>query len=286
MSIDKIFFLGVGNTALALADLCRDGDRSAAPAAPLSGTTRSAAKRELLQRHGIEPLLDDGENSSLLALEAAAAGASVLVSYPPDANGASDLRYAPCLKAAKKIVYISSTGVYDGVEGAIDESTALADEPSDSARQRLASENFWRERGACVLRAPGLYGPESGLHLRLLAGSYNIPGDGSNYVSRIHLDDLAAIIAAAFIRSEPGSLYLVGDLKPASHLEVVSWLCEMLNLPLPPYRPLNAVPPTLRGNRRVDSSRVREDMHLELRYPTYVEGFSDCLRRCRALQKD
>ncbi|MBU6450636.1 MAG: hypothetical protein KGS72_02580 [Cyanobacteria bacterium REEB67] len=285
IAADKILLLGVGNTALALADLIHKINSSSTDSVLLSGTTRSAAKKEVLAASGIVPLLDDGQRFSLDLIEAAADEACVLISYPPDASGASDRRYAPLLTSAAKIVYISSTGVYDGIEGAIDEATALPDQPSEGARLRLASEDFWRERGACVLRAPGLYGPESGLHLRLLAGSYSIPGDGSNYVSRIHLDDLAAIIAAAFVRAEDGALYLVGDLKPAQHLEVVGWLCEKLSLPLPPFLPLNAVPPTLRGNRRIDASLLRKDFGLDLRYPTYVEGFSDCLRRCSALRQ-
>jgi hypothetical protein len=278
-STKKILLLGVGNTAFALADFYLNSDEHGSQRL-LFGTTRSADKTLTLLDRRIEPIHDDGSDTCLSAIEAAAEDACVLVSYPPDPGGVSDLRYAPLLQKAVKIVYISSTGVYEGLDGRIDEATALPASHSASGERRLAAESFWRERSACILRAPGLYGPQTGLHLRLLSGSYRLPGDGSNHVSRIHLDDLASIIDAAFGLAAQGSVYVVGDLKPATHFEVVSWLCQKLSLPLPPSQPLAAVSATLRGNRQIDSSRLRNDLQLELLYPTYVEGFTDCLSKC------
>ena len=160
--------------------------------------------------------------------------------------------------------------------GKIDENTVCVRDGASVVR--LDAEQFWRvENGACVLRAPGLYGPKNGLHKRLLSGTYKLPGDGSNFVSRIHLDDLAHVIDSAFKWAQKGSLYAVGDLKPSTHLEAVSWLCERLHLPLPPSVPIDQVGPTLRGNRQIDSSLMREQLSVELKYPTYVEGFSQCL---------
>jgi hypothetical protein len=288
MTLAKVVMLGVGNTALALASLYKGG-------ISLYGTTRSAAKAGALPDLGIQPLLDAGESSSsedseafLAKLSEVAAGALVLVSYPPDGLGGaaagggdtvgfSDRRYSPALKAANKIVYISSTGVYGKASGIIDEKTICVGDAHSVPR--LAAEIFWRGQGACVLRAPGLYGPQTGLHQRLLAGTYRLPGDGSNYVSRIHLDDLAQVIDAAFRLAAPGSLYVVGDLKPCSHIEAVTWLCNLLNLPLPPSVPLEVVAPSLRGNRQIDSSCMRSQLQVALRYPTYIEGFSQCLGR-------
>jgi len=287
----KVILLGVGSCALALVDFYRD--KIDAGRIALYGTTRSAEKLPVLASLGIQPLLDS--NSDLLAsddlseanardvqfieqLRNLAKDAFILVSYPPPRDGAknlSDMRYGAALSQAKKIVYISSTAVYGSASGVINEDTPTSSEGQYAPR--LSSEKFWQKRGACVLRAPGLYSPQTGLHKLLLSGKYKLPGDGSNYVSRIHLDDLAVIIDAAFQRAECGSLFVVGDERPATHIEVVSWLCQKLDLPMPPAVPIEDVHLTLRGNRQIDSSRVLRQLHVGLQYPSYVEGLSQCL---------
>jgi hypothetical protein len=38
----------------------------------------------------------------------------------------------------------------------------------------------------------------------------------------------------------------------------------------------------LRGNRRVSAEKILKELNLELQFPTYVEGFSDCLPQFEA----
>ena len=47
-----------------------------------------------------------------------------------------------------------------------------------------------------ILRPAAIYGPDRGVHVSLAQGRHRMLGDGSNYISRIHVDDLAAITAA------------------------------------------------------------------------------------------
>ncbi len=272
----KVVLLGVGQTARALAkylssdypDTCQ-----------IWGTTRAATGAALLDLNlGIQPILLNDQDGWQQQLQEVCNGAFVLVSFPPD--GVSDQLFSDILLASQPqaVVYISSTGVYGKNEGVIDESTPV-DLGDSRALLRVKAEEIWSSQ-ATILRAPGLYQGSSGLHLRLLNGSYRLPGDGSNYVSRIHLDDLAMIIAKAFFADSPSRLkqtYVVGDLKPTTHLEVVTWLCQRLSLPMPPSAPLTEVNPTLRGNRQIRATKILRDLDLELKYPTYVEGFSQCL---------
>jgi len=277
----KLVLLGVGNSALALARHYQE----IAAGGKIYGTTRSEAKISALENAGIEALHDDQSPNFIEQLKDACSEAFVLVSFPPagQENDQAELRYLPAAAAPalKKIVYISSTAVYGQTSGVIDETTPTS--AGAEAAARLAAENYMRGLGACVLRAPGLYGPFTGLHKRLLAGTYNLPGDGGNYVSRIHLDDLARIICAAFERAAAGSTYLVGDLQPSTHIETVTWLCGKLNLPLPPSLPLDdpSIHSTMRASRRVDSSLLRRQLQIDLNYPTYKEGFSQCLASLR-----
>jgi hypothetical protein len=274
----KLFFFGVGNTALWTA--AQTGEQLA-----LYGTTRDINKKAELIKAGIEPIVLDAESSQLPteALRSILDEAFVLVSYPP--HSASDDRFSLLVGGAKSVIYISSTGVYGRQVGVVDETTAV-DSELEAAQVRLAAERLWLNQGAIVLRAPGLYCPASGLHVRLRSGSYRLPAEGKNYTSRIHLKDLGRLILRAFEQPlAKQSIYLVGDLQPASQLEVVSWLCAKMNLAMPPSAPLDAVPQSLRGNRRVSAAKILSDLAFELEFPTYREGFAHCLNDKESLKQ-
>src|SRR5262249_40147588 len=99
------------------------------------------------------------------------ADAPVLVAFAPD--GRTDAALAPALARAR-VVYVSTTGVYGRARGHVDETTAV--DPSEPrAADRLAAERAYRDLGATVLRAAGIYGPWRGLHRRLLGGDFKIP---------------------------------------------------------------------------------------------------------------
>jgi hypothetical protein len=266
----NLLLLGVGQCASWVAKLTTT-DRK------LYGTTREASKTGSLLEKGIEPLLispwSDKMESKVFEH---CKDSNVLVSFPPD--GETDEQLAPLCHDARSIIYISSTGVYGKTSGVIDEGTEV-DGTSSSANQRLRAEKVWLDRGASILRAPALYDCQSGLHKRLLAGTYAMPGNGENFVSRIHLKDLARIILACFEKPlPPGSIYLVGDLEPATHKEVATWLCEQLKIPVPASVPLDTVSPTLRNNRQICSKRILHELGIELEFPTYREGYKDCLQ--------
>ncbi len=261
----RLVLLGVGNVATAVKAASGHYEQ-------VAGTTRSANKIAILKSRGIEALLLGSAHDPALA--DLLVDADVLVSFPPDRE--SDLLLSVAAHSARRIIYISSTGVYGRITGPVDESTAV-DSDFPQAAARLEAEKVWLAKGAIVLRAPGLYGPNTGLHVRLRDQTYRLPGDGRNHISRIHLDDLAQIIVAAFSRGDPGSLYVVGDRMPSPQIEVVTWLCEKMAIPLPPSVPLDQVSPTLRGNRRVIADKILSDLALTLLFPSYKEGFSQCL---------
>jgi hypothetical protein len=275
--LTKLVLIGVGRTALAV-----NQAESSKRYDTVIGTTRQSAKLEFLEENHIQPILlstgfspDSLSDESLSTLNQLCENAHVLVSFPP--NESDDQVLSRIVENADKVVYISSTGVYGATSGVIDENSAVEfDNPS--IKPRLQAEEIWRSIGATILRAPALYSPDYGLHLSLKTGKYKIPGDGNRYSSRIHLDDLATIIHAAFLKAQAGSLYVVGDDKPATHLEVVTWLCKRLSLPLPESIPLQDAHVTLRANRQINAQKVKAEFDVVLKYPTYVEGFEHCLR--------
>lgn len=269
----NLLLLGVGNCAQAVAAAAIIRRlRTDEGYDTIYGTTRSPEKFDFLRLSSIEPILlcQPLNKHSLEKIGELSEGAHVLVSFPPDPNDEEQIAHA-CRKA-NKIVYISSTGVYGSATGDIDESTPV-DKDDSNALARLQAERIWQSENAIVLRAPGLYNSQYGLHLSLLHGTYRMPGDGNRFSSRIHLDDFATIILQAFSHARANSVYVVGDKKPTTQREVVTWLCERLNLPMPPSVPLDQVHHTLQANRKINSTKVLNELNVELKYPTYVEGF-------------
>ena len=104
-------------------------------------------------------------------------------------------------------------------------------------------------------------------------------GDGSNYVSRIHVDDLAAITAAAALSSLTGA-YPVADDGPSTSREIAEYCAELLGLPPPVSVGRGEVSETRRSNRQVDGRTIRRLLGIELRYPSYREGIPASLEKC------
>jgi len=192
-----------------------------------------------------------------------------VVTFPPD--HATDVSLAPRLGLARAVSYLSTTGVYQDLEDVIDDSTPLPKNTSAKYAAVLATEALYRSAGAAVLRSPGIYGRDRGIHVRLLRGDFKLSGDGSGYGSRIHVEDLAELLLAS--ARAPRETFVVGDLEPTRQRDMVTWLCKTLGLPFPLSAPLEEVHETLRRNRRVDGSRALRVLGVQLRYPNYRVGF-------------
>lgn len=266
MNTDRpILLVGFGYVAEAVAAAVPSGRR-------ILATTRNPETMARLAALGIEPVLIRDITRAIL--DEHVQGADVVVTFPPDRH--SDAILAPQCGAAHRVVYVSSTAVYGDTPGRIDDATPIR--PSDETGcRRAAAESAWRAIGAGTLRAPGIYGPWRGLHRLLITGAYRLPGDGSGVVSRIHVADLATLILASLERDAERRTFVVGDACPAPQLEVVTWLCARLGLPMPPSVALEDAPRSLRRNRAVDATEALASLGVQLQYPSYREGFPACL---------
>lgn len=264
---ERVLVLGCGYAGAAVARLAR------ARGCAVVAYVRSDARTAGLRAEGFDvrqlQVLDErlGEHVDARTL--------VVVAFPPD--GATDARLAPLLSRAAAITYISSTGVYGEHRGLVDDATPVpeAPPPSERAAKILAAEAAYRDQGATVLRCPGIYGRERGLHVRVMKGEHRIPGDGTRFLSRIHVEDLAQLVlgSAASARVRPDT-FVVGDLEPAPHVEVVRFIAEAYGVPMPPFVPLESVHESLRADRRIDASRALSTLRITPRYPSYREGMA------------
>ena len=190
-----------------------------------------------------------------------ARGALVLHSVPPEGSrGLVDkLGDAPA-----RLVYLSTTGVY-GAARFVDESTAAAPE-SEQHRLRLDEEQRiaagpW---SSLILRPAAIYGPGRGVQESLKRGTCRVD---ENFVSRIHVDDLAAHVEAALLSGVTGT-YPVADEEPCTSREIAEFCAQLMDLPLPLLEQAKACS----TSRRVDGSAIRRALGITLLYPSYRVG--------------
>jgi len=170
-----------------------------------------------------------------------------------------------------RVVYLSTTAVY-GDQREVNESTPVRP-VSKQARLRVAAEQLVLQGpwSSLVLRPAAIYGPGRGIQVSLPRGDFKLAEDGTNFVSRIHVDDLAALSAAALL-SDQGGAWPVADEMPARSMEVVQFVCGLMNLPLPPSAPRDSLHESRRANRRVDGRAACSILDVKLRYPSYLTG--------------
>jgi nucleoside-diphosphate-sugar epimerase len=179
------------------------------------------------------------------------------------------------IAAAARIVYLSTTGVY-GAERDVDEHT-LPQPRTEREQARVDAEfEVASAKSALVLRPAAIYGPHRGIHASLQAGTYRLLEGGANFVSRIHVDDLAAHCVAALFSDLTGA-WPVADEEPCTSREIAEYCAALLHIPLPVSVPANTLSETRRADRRVDGSAIRRALGLTLKYPSYRIGIPACL---------
>jgi len=164
----------------------------------------------------------------------------------------------------KRIVYVSSTGVY-GDQVDVDATTPV--QPNDDRDRRRLEEERWLIRWpSLILRAAAIYGPNRGVHAAIREGKMPRSA-GSGIVSRIHVDDLAAIIEAGIFSDLEGA-WPVADDEPCSSGEIAAWYSRLLKM--------KEVSPIVNNwaivGRRVDGTEIREKLGIELTYPSWRIG--------------
>lgn len=251
----------------------------AAHADAVAGTVRTAATRPGAYVMGADGVLD---KDGLAALEAAS---HVLVSIPPDEEGADAAwRYhARALRGKAWIGYLSTTGVYGDHRGAwVDEDSPLLATESRSLR-RIEAERHWRECGAHIFRLAGIYGEGRNALDKVRDGTARRIHKEGQHFSRIHVADIVQALLASAAAPRPGETYNLADDEPAPAHEVVAHACRLLGQELPPLIPFEAAGLSgvarsfYSGNRRISNCKIKNELGISLCYPTYREGLASIL---------
>lgn len=227
--------------------------------------------------------------SDLVSSSAPWKGATVVFSAPPHKEGPEieeDFANLMSREGIRRLIYISSTGVYPALNGEwIEEGRDLGPPTSAHGQRRLLAENaiFGPAIDSRVsLRAAGIYGPGRGIHVRMQTGSYKLLGEGNTYVNRIHVDDLSkAVLLAGQVKELIRPYYNVADGNPKKTREQAIEVAELLNLPMPESMPLSEASPMARaflmGNRRISNRILREELGWAPSYPTLAEGIAQAM---------
>ena len=269
-------------------------DRAPRPAGwSLAGTCRTAEGCRALAEAGIDAVPFSREAPLADAAGCLAGATHILLSIPPDEEGdaALDCHGADiaAVRGVEWIGYLSTTGVYGDTGGAwVDESATPA--PTGArGRRRLAAENGWLAFGARhglaahVFRLAGIYGPGRNALASVRRGAAKRIEKPGHVFSRIHVADIAQVLAASIAKPNPGAIYNVCDDVPAPAADVVAHACALLGVTPPPLTSLDDadLSPMARSfyadNRRVSNARIKNELGVALRFPDYRAGLGALL---------
>ena len=258
------------------------------------GTVRGAERAAVLSARlagRLKALLFDGKSAVPELLHAIGEADAALVSIPQDQSGDPVLRACgEALRRANRlrsVVYLSTVGVYGDRGGDwVDEAT----QPHpDSTRGfgRLNAEQRWQEFGqrrgipVAVLRLAGIYGPGRSALTQIARGDARRIVKPGQVFNRIHVDDIAQAVDAAFARKASG-VFNVADDEPSPPGDPLVFAAQLMGVPPPPEIPYEqaeaAMSPLAKSFwqecRRVKNDKLKRELGVTLLHPTYREGLT------------
>ncbi|MBR9862490.1 MAG: SDR family oxidoreductase [Rhodobacteraceae bacterium] len=212
----------------------------------------------------------------------------LLISAGPDDAGdpvLNSLRKEISGRSFDWVGYLSTTGVYGDHQGGwVDETTPLT--PSTRrGRLRVAAEAAWQdmELPLHIFRLAGIYGPGRGPFAKVRAGTARRIIKKNQVFSRIHVDDIAQVLAASIARPDPGAIYNLCDDEAAPPEDVIGYAAELLGVPVPAAVDFETadMTPMARSfyaeSKRVRNDRIKTELGVKLKYPDYRKGLQALL---------
>ena len=303
----RLLIVGCGDVGMRVARLLRGRWK-------LLALTSTPARAAELRAAGVVPLIGNLDSPATLARLGGLAD-EVLHLAPPAPHGASDERTANLLAALKggdttrnpardpagdlrlkRLVYVSTSGVYGDCGGARIDETRSVKPATDRGRRRVDAEArvraFGRTEGVAValLRVPGIYALDrigGDPRERVARGTPVLAAADDVFTNHIHADDLARACVAALYRALPQRAVHVCDdteLKMGDYFDLVA---DLFGLARPPRvaraGPVGAAPAWspmqlsfMNESRRLSNARLKRELRLRLRYPTVTQGLG-CL---------
>ena len=172
----------------------------------------------------------------------------------------------------KRMIYISSTGVYPKRNGLWQEDSEFEPD-TNSGKLRLITEktlgSFFKLH---VVRPGGIYGNGRGIDVRLKSGKH-IPVSGTP-VHRIHVNDLAGIVFHLLKNPDSPRCVNAVDFDPKPSWKVAHWLVQNReDLSEDMLQDFPDSSESIPGNsERLISNQCLIELGITLCYPTFREG--------------
>ena len=289
-----IVIIGCGDIGLRVAKIWKNRGKS------VFGVARSDDRINSLRQQHIHAIsIDLDEPNSLTEINARLTKDALLYYFsPPPAKGVNDSRMEHFLKSLdpsglpKHIIYISTSGVYGDQQGKSVNEETLANPQVDRAKRRYHAEQILLEYGVehssiaiTILRVGGIYGPGRLPLQRLKDRTPMLHENLSPQTNRIHADDLAQVCVSAATDKAAGEIYNVSDGCDSNMTEYFNTIADFCNLPRPPLVDWEEAEETiskgmlsyLKESRRMDNSKMINDLEIELNYPTLKDGLKSCI---------
>jgi nucleoside-diphosphate-sugar epimerase len=284
----RLLIVGCGDVALRTIPLLKNGYK-------VFVVVRNPAYIDRFRALGVTPILGDLDDRTGLARIAGLADA-VLHFAPPPNSGIHDTRTRNLLGALsqgqgqrrnlpKRLVYISTSGVYGDCGGEWVSETHPLKAKSPRALRRVEAEmqiRDWARRNqvnASILRVPGIYAADRLPLSRVQQGTPGIIAAEDSYTNHIHADDLARISVAALQRGQACRVYHASD---DSHLKMGEYfdsVADTFGLPRVPRisraEAQRVLPESLLSfmneSRRLTNRRMKNELKVKLRYPMVAD---------------
>lgn len=215
---------------------------------------------------------------------------AILISIPPYAHGCTVAKHIdtllPDTKNLRWVGYLSTTSVYGDVNGLWVDETSPLNPTSDRAAHRVVAEQQWLDWGeqndipVQVFRLAGIYGPHSSPLQRIENGDGAMIHAPGHVFNRIHITDIARTLQASRLYPTPDVIYNISDDLPASQEDVMRFAYELMGrTPPQPIALRDAQLSAMacefyRDCKRVCNEKIKNDLGIELIYPTYIEGLT------------
>lgn len=280
----KVLILGCGYTGSRLANfLINQG-------IPVAVTTRQGQPPEHVNAPCYGFCCETNGESTLPPPEALEDVTHVLSSIPPDHQGKDPV--VACLMPALEQAelqwfgYLSTTGVYGDTQGAWVDETAAVNPQNQRSQHRVEAESAClnSKLPSHIFRLPGIYGPGRSIFDRLRAGTARRIDRPGHVFSRIHVEDIVRTLWTSMQQPNPNSIYNVADDEPTEPSNLIVEAAHLLSISPPESVPFEQANMSPMGAsfwsecRRVANQKIKTELGVTLKYPTYREGLKAILQ--------
>ncbi len=282
--------LGCGDVGLRIARQLR---QTGIPREDIIAYVRSVESAELCARKGVTALrlnLDSIQRDLGLCN-----GADLFYTVPPPKEGVIDSRSEALLEfwqatnvKPRKVVLISTTGVYGDCEGGWVTEESVTRPQTDRGKRRLHSEQLWqswsRSHGVSlvILRVPGIYAFSRLPVERLKRRTPVVTAKDCGFSNRVHADDLARIGVLCMQKNTEG-VFNATDGAPGKISEYLQAAALALGMqPLPEISMQQAQSELSQGmlsylseSRKISNQKILCELNIKLLYPDFRKGIKE-----------